>query len=55
MQASQQAGEIVTQQAMALGQAFEKDDKVPYTEEAKIEAARSALPALEQVLNHFSK
>ena len=26
MQASQQAGEIVTQQAMALGQAFEKDE-----------------------------
>jgi len=55
MQASQLAGETVTQQAMALGQAFEKEARPTDTEEAMLVAARSALPALEQVLAHFSK
>ena len=55
MQASQAAGEVVTPQVMAMGQAFEKDANVPETEEEMLKAARSALPALEQVLGHFSK
>jgi len=55
MQASQLAGEAVTPQVMATGKAFEKERVPPEAETVVLAETRSALPALQQVLGHFSK
>jgi len=56
MQASQLAGEVVTPQIMALGQAFDQAEaRIPPEDAAAEAAARSGLAPLEQVLNAFPK